>query len=99
MAFNLTNSIPLVHEPSTTLRADRFGNLIALLVVATVAWFALYRVSAPTAVAANAPPAEFASARAMKYVENIGQRPHPIGSAEHAVVRDYIIKELMALGV
>src|SRR6185369_1436732 len=31
--------------------------------------------------------------------QNIGQRPHPIGSAEHAVVRDYIVKELTALGI
>ncbi len=99
MAFHLTNPIPSVYEPSTTLRAERFASLIALLVVAGVIWFALYRLSAPAAVAANAPPAQFASARAMKYVENIGQRPHPIGSAEHAVVRDYIIQELMALGV
>src|SRR5436190_3674470 len=99
MAFHLTRSIPLTYESSTALRMDRLANLVALLVVMGVVCFTLYRVSGPAAVAANAPLSEFASARAMKYVQNIGQRPHPIGSAEHAVVRDYIIKELTALGV
>lgn len=96
---SLTNSIPLAYEPSITLRADRLANLIALLVITGVLCFTLYSLNGPAAVAANAPLSEFASARAMNYVQNIGQRPHPIGSAEHAVVRDYIIKELTALGV
>jgi len=99
VAFHLTNPIPLAYQPSTTLRRGLLGNLITLLAVIGVVCFTVYRLNAPAAVAANAPPAEFASGRAMKYVENIGQRPHPIGSAEHAVVRDYIVKELIALGV
>ena len=99
MAFHLTKSIPLVYQPSTTIRTDRFANLIALLLVVGVVCFTLYRLSGPAAVTANAPLSEFASGRAMRYVQNIGQRPHPIGSAEHAVVRDYIVKELTALGI
>ncbi len=99
MAFHLTRSLPLTYESSTALRTDRRANLIALLVIVGVVCFTLYRVSGPAAVAANAPLSEFSSARAMKYVQNIGQKPHPIGSAEHAVVRDYIVKELTALGV
>lgn len=99
MAFHLTRPIPLVYQPSITLRTGRFRNLIVLLVVAGVVCFTVYRLRAPAAVAASAPLAEFASGRAMRYVQNIGQRPHPMGSAEHAAVRDYIIKELTALGV
>lgn len=99
MAFNLTNPMPLAYEPSRTLRIERLENLIALLIVVGVISFTVYRLNAPSAVASNAPPADFASGRAMMHVQNIAQRPHPMGSAEHAVVRDYIVKELTALGV
>ena len=35
----------------------------------------------------------------MAHVREIAQRPHPIGSADHDRVRDYIIGQLSALGV
>jgi Peptidase family M28 len=99
MAFHLTNPLPFAYEPSRTLRIGRLENLIALLIVVGVVCFTLYRLNAPSAEAANAPAAAFASGRAMIHVQNIAQRPHPMGSAEHAVVRDYIVKELTTLGV
>jgi Peptidase family M28 len=99
MAFHLTHPIPLAYEPSRSLRTGLLPNLTALLIVVGVVCFTVYRLNAPSAVAANAPPAEFASGRAMVHVQNIAQQPHPIGSAEHALVRDYIVKELTALGV
>lgn len=53
----------------------------------------------PAAVSANAPATEFSSGRAMKYLEVISRKPHPIGSAEHDVVRDYLTRELTNLGL
>lgn len=99
MDLHLPIPINLTYERATALRAGHLAALIALLLLAGAVCLTVYRLSPPAAVAANAPPAEFASGRAMNYVQNIGQRPHPIGSAEHAAVRDYIIKELTALGV
>jgi hypothetical protein len=99
MAFHLTNPMPLAYEPSRTLRVGRLENLIVLLIVLGVVSFTVYRLNAPSAKAANAAATEFASGRAMMHVQNIAQRPHPMGSAEHAVVRDYIVKELTTLGV
>jgi Peptidase family M28 len=99
MAFHLTKPIPLTYEPSISLRVGLLANLIALLIVVGAVCFTVDRLNAPSAVAANAPPGEFASGRAMVHVQNIAQRPHPMGSAEHALVRDYIFKELTALGV
>jgi hypothetical protein len=99
MAFDLSNPLPLAYEPSRTLRIARLENFIALLIVAGVVCLTVYRMSAPSAEAASAPVAAFASGRALIHVQNIAQRPHPMGSAEHAVVRDYIVKELTTLGV
>src|SRR6185295_18197336 len=53
----------------------------------------------PTVAGADAPAADFSAARAMKHLVVIAQHPHPIGSSEHAKVRDYIMGELNALGL
>ena len=53
----------------------------------------------PAAVPASAPPTAFSAERAMKYVFAIAQRPHPIGSAEHDRVRDYLVAQLRILGL
>jgi len=53
----------------------------------------------PSPVAATAPDTVFSAERAMKHVEQIAQRPHPIGSADHDRVRDYIVAQLSALGL
>ncbi len=53
----------------------------------------------PSPVAATAPDTVFAAERAMVHVRQIAQRPHPIGSADHDRVRDYIVGQLAALGL
>ena len=42
---------------------------------------------------------EFSAARAVKHVEAIAQYPHPIGSSEIEQVRDYIVSELVGMGI
>ncbi|HEY0078082.1 MAG TPA: M20/M25/M40 family metallo-hydrolase [Pyrinomonadaceae bacterium] len=87
-------------SPSASLKSiSRFAGLAALLIVALCAALAVYRQSPPPASPASAPAAEFASGRAMKHVETVARRPHPIGSAEHAAVRAYILGELTAQGL
>ena len=80
-------------------RPNFSGGPIALLCIALFAFLSIYRQAPPSVVAAGAPPTEFSSGRARKHVEEIARRPHPIGSAEHAVVRDYILQELISLGL
>ena len=53
----------------------------------------------PPDAAIDAPPTEFSSARAREYLKTIVQKPHPIGSAAHAEVRDYVFAELAKLGL
>jgi acetylornithine deacetylase/succinyl-diaminopimelate desuccinylase-like protein len=45
------------------------------------------------------PPAEFSTKRAYSQVRAISKQPHYVGSKEHEVVADYLIKELNKLGL
>jgi peptidase M28-like protein len=73
--------------------------VIAFLFVATCVVFAERVSRPPVAVAASAPQTAFSAERAMKHVLAIAQRPHPVGSAEHDRVRDYLIAQLGILGL
>ena len=53
----------------------------------------------PRPVPASAPPSEFSAERAMAHVEQIAQRPHPVGSPDHARVRDYVAGAIAHLGL
>ena len=45
------------------------------------------------------PPEEFSTKRALSQVEAISKQPHFVGSQNHEVVADYLIKELKSLGL
>jgi hypothetical protein len=73
--------------------------LAALALVGALVLVGIYLQGPPAAVADGAPPDIFAAGHAAKHVQAIARRPHPMGSAEHAAVRDYLLKELTALGL
>ena len=53
----------------------------------------------PTApLGADAPAEVFSAARAMTHIETIAEDPRPIGSAEHAEARAYLLEQLASLG-
>jgi len=47
----------------------------------------------------DAPLAEFSTKRALEQVKNISQQPHFVGSQNHDVVANYLVKELQNLGL
>jgi hypothetical protein len=53
----------------------------------------------PSVVPASAAATEFSAERAMAHVREIAQRPHPIGSADNARVREYVMAQLRSLGL
>jgi len=79
-------------------RGAAVGVAVLLLAAAAVV-LALRWGGPPAAVAAGAPPSEFSSGRAMKRLGAIAARPHPMGSAEHAAVRDYVVASLAESGI
>jgi hypothetical protein len=76
------------------------GRLIALIVAlvagALIAW---QGERVPDPAPTSAPPAAFSAMRAMRDVEVIAARPHPLGSPENQAVRDYLVGRLRGLGL
>ncbi|HET6977237.1 MAG TPA: M28 family peptidase [Pyrinomonadaceae bacterium] len=67
-----------------------FAIVAALLVV--------YQLNPPRLAGVSA-PTEFSAERALKHLTVIAQRPHSVGTAEHAAVGNYIQTELSSLGL
>ncbi len=80
-------------------KKDTVVSFLTVLFIALLAYVGLHQSQQPSVAGADAPAAEFSAARAMKHLAVIAERPHPIGSNEHAKVRDYLLSELRALGL
>ncbi|WP_433510399.1 M20/M25/M40 family metallo-hydrolase [Nonomuraea sp. CA-143628] len=80
-------------------RRSLVAGLLALGVLLLIAVGAI-RDTTPTAVSpATAPDREFSAQRAFAQVERFAVKPHPVGTAEHTRVRDYLVGELRRLGL
>ncbi len=60
---------------------------------------ALWQLVPPNVIPATAPLTEFSADRAMPDLKAIAQAPHPIGSAAHTAVREYLMTQLKAMGL
>ena len=72
------------------------GVWVCLLLGLAIANLAL---RTPPPLPANAPADQFSAGRAMVDVRAIGQKPHPIGSAEIVRVRDHLLARVNGLGL
>jgi hypothetical protein len=68
------------------------------LIIATIC-LCVVHLMPPSPLPDDAPVPEFSAVRAMRHIEAISHKPHPIGSPELAVVRDYIIAQLRTIGL
>jgi hypothetical protein len=82
-----------------TVSPDFVIGLVTWLLIVLAVAFSIYRQTPPAAVTANTSLLGFSSGRTMKHLEMIAQKPHPMGSLEHAVVRNYILQELEKAGL
>jgi hypothetical protein len=78
---------------------NRVSSWVILLFILVVAGVCAVREDIPAPVPATAPQDVFSADRALVYLNAFAIAPHPIGSAEHDRVRDYLVSELTALGV
>ncbi|MFD1547396.1 M20/M25/M40 family metallo-hydrolase [Nonomuraea guangzhouensis] len=66
-------------------------------------WLALLPVALVVAslltIRPSPPPGPFSVERAMEHIRRIAVRPHPIGSAANAAVRDYVTAQLKTVGL
>ncbi len=98
MAEAYPDSVPARYSHGVSI-APALWKYLALLLIVVAAVAAIDRPKPPDAASLNAPATEFSSARAMVHVENVAQRPHPVGTFEHAAVKDYIVQQLFAIGL
>ncbi|MBM1105498.1 M20/M25/M40 family metallo-hydrolase [Aurantibacter crassamenti] len=76
-----------------------FNSFLTLLLI-SVAIYWSFKAEKPNYVPdEQIEKSAFSTDRALKHVENISKKPHAVGSADHKVVRNYIIKELNKLGL
>src|ERR1017187_9464038 len=94
--FSLSRAHPLPGSASLPEVFSR-GALTGGLALWTAIGF--IPLSRPDPLPASAPLTEFSAGRAMTAVRAIAQRPHPVGSADHDRVREYVLGEFTRLGV
>src|SRR5216684_6900645 len=71
--------------------------ILLFLLAAAAACVLLDRPPGPLPV--TAPPESFSAERALEQLNNFATAPHPIGTAEHDRVRDYLIAQFTNQGV
>jgi hypothetical protein len=86
-------------QPDARAKTNAATALAAFLFLAALAWVSVALAGPPSAVSESATASEFSSARALRHLRAIAQRPHPTGSEENERVRRYVLGELAALGV
>ena len=69
-------------QPDANAKTNAATALAAFLFLAALAWLSVALVEPPRAVPEGAPASEFSSARALRHVRAVAQRPHPTGSEE-----------------
>ena len=88
-----------MNPPNRAERSDLVPRLAGIAWILLTAWVGVW-LSGPGGVAPeNAPATEFSAERAMRHIQQMARAPHPVGSAEHARVRDYVMAQLSALGL
>lgn len=72
--------------------------LLALLLV-LVAAFSIREHDPPAALSPSAPAEVFSAGRAIQHLSVIADKPHPVGSAAHNAVQEYLLKQLSDAGL
>src|SRR5918992_5028425 len=77
----------------------RWIGVVIALVLGALAAVSLLALEPPDPLPSSAPASEFSAERAFSHVEQIAERPHPVGSPANAEVRDYLVGTLEDLGL
>ncbi|MEY2483461.1 MAG: hypothetical protein QOK24_1989, partial [Verrucomicrobiota bacterium] len=75
------------------------ATLISWLGIGLVTFLSIWSQHPPAPIPATAAATDFSAERALQHVAAIARAPRPIGSANHGAARDYIFKQLRALGL
>jgi hypothetical protein len=76
---------------------DSVAGPITFALLILIGFLAIQSIQPPPVVDANAPLEEFSAPRMMPDLREIAKKPHPLGSAEHDRVREYLYHRLFEL--
>lgn len=80
-------------------KENRWTGIVGLGALFLLGIFLVFVDAPPAALGADVSPMQFSAERALKHVEAIGRAPHPVGSAGHREVENYIINTLQHMGL
>ncbi|MGH7593500.1 MAG: M20/M25/M40 family metallo-hydrolase [Gemmatimonadales bacterium] len=86
-------------SPTGPMRGGRAAELAVLLILAFGVWLGFATAGLPRVVSLSAPATSFSAERAQRDLATIAAAPHPVGSAAHDRLRDYLVDRLRALGL
>lgn len=81
------------------LTANSVAAIVIVLLLGLLIGLSIYAQSPPKAEPAGVSAAAFSAGRALQHLSVIAAKPHPSGSTAHAEVRDYLMRELQAIGL
>ncbi|WP_310559572.1 M20/M25/M40 family metallo-hydrolase [Flavobacterium sp.] len=76
-----------------------YSSILSVLFLLGILGFTFFTMMPQWTSDDDAPLTEFSTKRALEQVKNISQKPHFVGSENHDVVANYLIKELQNLGL
>jgi hypothetical protein len=100
----MTNATPqqtleVIKSPRIPVRHSSPTSAFSLVLLIALGFLLIYVDTPPRAIPATGPAGRFSAERAIKDVQAISKAPHPVGSAEHTVVKQYILDALSATGL
>jgi hypothetical protein len=87
------------HNPALSAKRRLLLGGSTLLFLLLSAGLIIRQYRPPEALAVDAPLTEFSAGRAIEHLQTIAREPHPLGSAAHDRVRDYIAQALSQLNL
>jgi Peptidase family M28 len=76
-----------------------YSSLISVVFILGILGFTFFAMMPQWTSDDDAPLAEFSTKRALEQVKNISQKPHFVGSENHDLVANYLVKELQNMGL
>lgn len=90
---------PIDLKTARSHREESVKTILLALFLALAATFTIREYDPPAALSTSAAPQVFSAGRALQHLSVIAEKPHPVGSLEHSVVKDYLIKQLSEAGL
>ncbi len=88
-----------LRKSSYLIREEPVRAILLALFLVLSATFSIREHDPPAVLSAAVSPELFSADRAVRHLAVIAEKPHPIGSSEHSVVRDYLVRELSNAGL